>query len=116
MESGRVIAVLPAVAYAERIRQLRADSLDIERWREGIATAGIAIEPFGEREAERVPAEAGDPALWRKHARDYLVAAHVEGDREVVTSDRGPAWKGIRVLTPARAAEAIRDLLRAVSV
>lgn len=110
MGDGRVEAVLPAIAYAERIRQIQAGNGDVERWRGDLRVAGISIESFGPEEAHRLPDASLDEGAWRRHARDLLVAAHVWGDREVVTSDNGPAWAGIRRTTPAEACRALEAL------
>jgi hypothetical protein len=113
MDRGAVEAVLPAIAYAERVRQLRRDGRDVDLWKEQLRRLGLRIEPFGEGEAERVPVEALDDAAWATHARDLLIAAHAAPDRDVVTSDRGHAWKGVRRMTPDEATAALRDLLSA---
>jgi tRNA (guanine10-N2)-dimethyltransferase len=55
--------------------------------------AGLGLEPFGEAEAWRLSERATD-GTWEAHARGYLIAAHVHGDRIAVTRDQGPAWQG----------------------
>lgn len=107
MERGAVSAVLPAVAYAERIRQLRRDGRDETRWKADLANAGILVEPFGSQEAEAVDAGSWDDAMWRRHARDFLVSAHASSGGRLVTSDGGAAWRAGDVLTPRDAARAV---------
>lgn len=83
------VAILPAVAYAERCRQLRRDGRDRERLRTLLAFSGITVEAFSEDEAHRLPSLTRDDRLWRRHARDALIAAHVrEGDELWTTNPR----------------------------
>lgn len=111
MDDGRLAVILPAIAYAERLRQLRAHARDLGRWREELDDSGVKIEAFGEREAHQLHEAAAEEALWRRHGRDFLIAAHAGVEGEVVTQDQGPAWRGVRTLTPPEAAAAIRDIL-----
>jgi hypothetical protein len=111
LDDGRLAVALPAVAYAERLRQVRLAGRDVAAWRERLEDAGIVIEPFGEAEADGLDPLADDHAAWHAHGRDFLVAAHAHGDRWAVTRDAGPAWRSRNVLSPAQATEAIRDIL-----
>lgn len=103
--------VLPAVAYAERVRQLRKAGAPAGSYRPSLALMGIEVEPLTEAEAARVPHGALDDHAWRAHARDFLIAAHVHGDRVAVTSDGGPAWRQVRVLSPRAAAGVVEAFL-----
>ena len=111
MDDGRLSAVLPCVAYAERVRQIRRDAKDVVMWKEKLAQAGVVVEPFDTKQAERLPEEAHRNDLWSRHARDMMVAAHVEADRTLVTADNGPAWSGLRRVLPADAARHVQALV-----
>ena len=108
-ERGEVRALLPAVAFAERFRQLRRDGRDVETWLRRLEDAGIAVEPFGPVEARRLPKV--EERLWARHARDYLVAAHLDEGRIAVTADEGPHWSGVVRWHPAQAQRAVASLL-----
>lgn len=110
MEDGRLAAILPAVAHAERLRQLRGDRRRERDWQVTLGRAGVQVEAFGVTDAERVASWVPDEETWRRHARDYLIAAHVHGDRIGVTEDRGPAWGTLPALTASEAVEAIGRL------
>lgn len=110
-EDGRLHLLLPAVAYAERLRQLTRDDQDVALWREDIAAMGIAVEPFGLEQAARVPQLVMSNEEWRRDARDAMVAAHVVGDRTAVTSDTGRIWSQVDAISPADATAIIRALL-----
>jgi len=105
--------VLPVVAFAERVRQLQRDSRPEAPWLAGLQRMGVEVESLDVSLAARMPAGARDDATWRVHARDFLIAAHVRADASGVTSDIGPAWKGIPVMTPPQAAAAVRALMGA---
>lgn len=80
--------VLPAIAYAERHRQLARDGMDTARFEAALAHAGIHVEPFAAPQARALPRAARDDAVWRRHARDALVAAHLEPRDELWTTNR----------------------------
>lgn len=109
MEDGRVEALLPAVAYAERVRQLRRDGRDADRWKRQLDLMGVRIECLCAEHAERL--EGMEDGLWDAHARDYLIGAHAAGDRRIVTDDAGYPWPSEGRMTAHAAAEAIRRLL-----
>lgn len=75
--------VLPAVAFAERARQLRRQGRDVdELW--GILERGrIRVESFGPDEALSRPLHAIPDAAWGRLARDAFIAGHV-GDADVL--------------------------------
>lgn len=101
--------VLPGVAYAERRRQLLRDGRDVGVWDEDLRRARIEVEAFGPTEAARIRAVNDD--LWEKHARDYLVAAHVGPGRVAVTYDEGPAWRDVPLIDPETAADFLASIL-----
>lgn len=108
-ETLRVI--LPAVAHAERLRQIRRARLADQDHLQSLEVMGIEVEPLVREAVESLPASALDDASWRANARDFLIAVHVHGDRVAVTSDRGPAWHGLRVLPPRAAAGVVEALM-----
>lgn len=111
LEDGRIEAILPAVAYAERYRQVMAAGHDVDVWRERLEDVGIRVEAFGQQEADRLEATAKDPAVWARHARDLLVMAHVTPGRSAVTAERRGVWRDKPRMDPAEATTAIRVLL-----
>lgn len=113
MQAGRLDAVLPAVAFAERRRQVQRDRRALAAWLDTLGEAGIRVEPFDAETARNLRRASQDDQLWRRHARDFLIAAHVHGNRIGVTSDRGPAWEGLPVLHPPEAARTVERLLAA---
>lgn len=102
--------VLPAVAYAERLRQIGHDPQRLAVFHAQLDAIGCAVEPFGADEARRV--QPMRPADWEDHARDFLVAAHVHSDRIGITADTGPAWRGCTILDPDGATDAVERLAR----
>lgn len=106
-----VEAVLPAVAFAERLHQVHGGA-HADAFRRIVRKSGLRIEPFTSAEAERLDVPIPEDR-WRPHARDYLIAAHVHGDRVGVTPDHGPAWLGRPVRTPPEATAVVRSILAA---
>jgi predicted nucleic acid-binding protein len=76
-EPGR--PVLPAVAFTERARQLAAAGRSVEELWRLVADLGADVEPFSEVHGLRIAARLDD-GTWRRHARDALIAGHVEDD------------------------------------
>lgn len=113
IEDGRLQVILPAVAYAERLRQMRRYGQDVDLWKRSLDALGVEREGFQEMEAERIGASAWTEVEWRRHARDALIAAHVFGDRRAVTADEGAVWAAVDALTPPEAAAAIREIVGA---
>lgn len=109
---GTLETVLPAVAYAERLRQLQHSARRVRAFREFLQLAAVRVEPFTAEQADRVPWDSIGEDDWTAHARDFLIAAHIEGQRVGVTGDVGPAWRGVPVSPPAEATAAVRALLR----
>jgi hypothetical protein len=78
--------IVPAVAFAERARQLARDrSFDAGHVRQLFEDEGWEIEPFGPDEAARVAARTTDDRVWDRHARDALIAGHVREMDELWT-------------------------------
>lgn len=107
----QVQAIVPAVAYAERYRQMRQRPRGTELLATALERGGVHIEAFGPEQVHRLPAGVADGQAWTAHGRDFLIAAHVHGDRVAVTEDRGPAWEAIPSLLPSEAAQAVRALI-----
>lgn len=108
---GQLDVVVPTLVYAERMRQLRRDGHDLERWKHDLWKTGARLEPFGAEHAENLDESAVSETTWRKHSRDLLVAAHVRGDQTAVTDDVGPAWAGKDRVTAARATQLVEELI-----
>lgn len=80
--------ILPAVAYAERIRQVEVRGQDATRFRKLLRWAKIEIEPFTDRQADRY-CRGLDDAAWSRHNRDAMIAGHLErGDVLLTTNPR----------------------------
>lgn len=103
-------AILPAVAYAERRRQLLRDGLSTAAWKAILGTAGIEVAPFGEWHGDHLADESASDAVWGRHARDFLIAAHAGEGRWVVTEEDGPAWSRLDVLRPEQAVALLQRL------
>jgi len=109
---GTIEVVLPAVAYAERVRQLRRDGRDVARWKADLVRMGVSVECFCAEQADELEGVA-DPT-WGADGRDHLIAAHAREGGTVVTDDRGAGFSRARRIGTAEAAmliqEAIGDL------
>ena len=84
-EPNRV--VLPAVAYAERVRQLikqGRDPAEFDRWLEANL---IEVEPMSPGQAVRFLAALTDDAAWSRLARDAFIAGHLEADDVLWTTN-----------------------------
>lgn len=104
-------AVVPGIAWAERLRQIGPDG-ELRSAVEGaVEDSGARLEAFGQSEAERLAGRQPRGAAWRDHARDFLIAAHVHGDRVAVTRDQGPTWGQVERVTPDQAAELVGELV-----
>lgn len=71
-------AVVPAVVYLERVRQLRRDGRDIGELDYLLAEMGLSVEPLTRTEGARVVGL--DNRRWHRLARDAMVACHVRED------------------------------------
>lgn len=83
----RLPAVLPAVAYMERARQVRRDGGDVDRFRAWLAHMHIDIEPFDATAAERIAIRIEDDRVWRRLVRDAMIAGHVREDDLLYTTN-----------------------------
>ncbi|HUR68866.1 MAG TPA: PIN domain-containing protein [Candidatus Thermoplasmatota archaeon] len=93
--SREAVLVLPAVAFVERVRQLRRDHRDVDAFVARLFAADIEVESFGVREALGVSAITDE--AWDEHARDAMIAAHVrEGDVLWTTNPKDFAKLGLR--------------------
>lgn len=110
---GELEVLLPALVFAERARQVGADEDRLSLFGSLLDDVGARIEPFGREEGGRVANREPNDAIWKEHARDFLIAAHVHSGRVGVTDDRGPGWQEVGTLTPAQAARAVRALVGA---
>lgn len=80
-------AVVPAVAYLERVRQLRRDGRDPAELLRLLSRLGLKVEPMTEEIAGRVPGL--DDLHWNRLARDAMVACHLRpGDILWTTNPR----------------------------
>lgn len=87
LKGRQVEVVIPAVAFAERVRQVHRAGGDVHRLRATLAKARFQVEPFGEAEAIRMARP--DDGAWARHARDAMVAAHLRrGDVLWTTNPR----------------------------
>jgi len=80
--------ILPAVAFAERARQRQRDfdepPAQLRAWLDDLR---IHVEDFGPVQAERIAARVGDERVWARHARDAMIAGHVEEMDELWTAN-----------------------------
>lgn len=79
--------VVPAVAFAERARQLAKRGVAAERLLALLDELGLRVEPFGPEEALRHAARMTDDARWRALARDAMIAGHLRAGDVLWTTD-----------------------------
>ncbi len=79
--------VLPAVAFAERVRQIRRRGGDVEELWALFALGSIRVESFGPDEALARPLHHIAPKDWGRLARDAFIAGHVGTDDVLWTRD-----------------------------
>ncbi|MCA1819671.1 MAG: hypothetical protein ABR562_04720 [Thermoplasmatota archaeon] len=72
-------AILPAVAFTERARQLHRVGRPVGELWDIVAWAGLEVEPFMPQHGLRIAARLDDLA-WRRHARDAFIAGHAEDE------------------------------------
>lgn len=75
--------VVPAVVYAERLRQFAKRDLPKARLDDHLRSIKGFVEPFGEREAARFVPRLTEDADWKRLDRDAMIAGHV-GPADVV--------------------------------
>lgn len=69
--------VLPAVAYAERLRQVSLRGQRKQEFDAFLVEMGVRIEPFGPDEAARFVPGLVDGPTWERLARDAMIAGHL---------------------------------------
>lgn len=79
--------VLPVVALAERLRQVKRDGYDVAAFRRTLARAQIEVEALDEEAATRYALDLATDAEWRKLSHDAFIAGHVRGDDELWTTN-----------------------------
>jgi hypothetical protein len=82
---GACDAIVPSVAYMERVRQLRRDGRTARELDDVLRMIGATVEPFGQVEALRL--RPVDEARRRRLARDAMVACHVGKDDVLWTTN-----------------------------
>lgn len=75
--------VVPAVVYAERLRQFAKQRVPRQRLDDHLARNRCHVEPFGTDEAARFVPRLTDDKAWRRLDRDAMIAGHV-GPADVV--------------------------------
>lgn len=89
VRDGSFDAVVPAVAFAERARQLASEGrLAPRQFLAWLAANRMPVEPFGAEEALRIAAGVRDRALWNRSARDAMIAGHVGPEDVLWTANR----------------------------
>ena len=73
------LPVLPAVAFAERARQMLQAGRTVEELWILLRGAEVDVEPFLPDHGLRIAAHLDD-LTWRRHARDAFIAGHVGPD------------------------------------
>lgn len=89
--------IVPAVVFAERVRQLRRDNRPVEAFLEALERNHWFVESFTTLEALNAPS-VRDDRLWRRHARDAMIAGHVrDGDALWTTNPEDFRLLGLRL-------------------
>ncbi|MGB0652248.1 MAG: type II toxin-antitoxin system VapC family toxin [Thermoplasmatota archaeon] len=83
--------IVPAIVFAERLRQVAARGISAQRLAREIERFGGHIEPFGPTQAARfVPGLADLPRRqWQRLARDAMIAGHLRDGDELWTTNVG---------------------------
>lgn len=110
-ETGDLRIILPTIVQAERSRQIAGHPAREGAWEQVLEAIQPTREPFGTAEAGRLGKRAPGQGIWREHARDFLIATHVHGDRVGITDDQGPAWEGLDTMGARDAARAINGMI-----
>lgn len=79
--------ILPAVAFAERARQVVTAGRTENELLDLLERSGIQVEPFDRVHASRWAPTIKDDAQWARRARDALIAGHLEKDDLLWTTD-----------------------------
>lgn len=89
LRESRATVVVPAVAYAERIRHLASQNRDVAPFTAFLDECNWTVEPYGAPEAERLLTRLGHlgQKRWERLARDALVAGHVKSGDKLWTTN-----------------------------
>lgn len=79
--------VLPAFAYAERVRQLERTGRALAMFDDALDAARIVVEPFGRKQGHHLSRRAGDEAVWKRLAGDAMIASHLESGDVIWTTN-----------------------------
>lgn len=79
--------VVPAVAFAERARQLAKRGVSADDFLSLLDRLDFSVEPFGPEEALRYAPRLGDDGEWRRLARDAMIAGHLRDQDVLWTTD-----------------------------
>ena len=79
--------ILPAVAFAERARQIHLNGGSVREFEIILSAFQIAVEPFSRSEALRHAPAMEDETWWRTNARDAFIAGHVRPGDELWTGN-----------------------------
>jgi hypothetical protein len=100
IKSGEIVAVLPVIAYSERLRQIadsRQANFVLSIFKQFVADLGLSVAPFTERHAESVAdlwlsldAAHRNKEFWGANKADIFIIAmsNAEGWM-LVTDDKG---------------------------
>jgi hypothetical protein len=81
------LVVVPAVAFAERARQLAKRGVGPDAFLDVLDRLGFHVEPFGPEEALRFAPGLADDGRWRALARDAMIAGHLRPADLLWTTD-----------------------------
>lgn len=87
LKEERREAVVPAAAYAERLRQLERDGRSRGEFDDWLDRLALTVEPLTRERARRVAPSVAQQHAWRKLAFDALIASHMEPDDELWTTN-----------------------------
>lgn len=87
IKEDRRAAIVPAAAYAERLRQLQRDGRSRAEFDEWLDRLALTVEPLTRERAGRVLPALVDERAWRKLGFDALVASHLEPGDELWTTN-----------------------------
>lgn len=81
------LVVVPAMAFAERARQLAKRGVPADDLLRLLDRLAFAVEPFGPEEAARYAPALVDDGRWRSLARDAMIAGHLRAGDVLWTTD-----------------------------
>lgn len=79
--------IVPVVALAERLRQLRRDEGDVTAFRRMLARAHFQVEALDEPAATRYALALDVDAEWRRLSHDAFIAGHVREEDQLWTTN-----------------------------